>query len=84
VAEWLFDNRFAHFTTGGSTLRIMDQIKCTDLLLRFVHMSDKKDQQKTIDEIKNVLLKFGAGKFSTWLVEPSILCIYLQVTPRLL
>ena len=52
-----------YFITDGYTLRIMDQSKLADLLIRFVRMSDKKDQQKTIHEIKKVLLHFGLTGF---------------------
>lgn len=52
-----------YFITDGFKLKIMDQSKLTDLLIRFVRMSDKKDQQKTIDEIRKVLLNFGLQGF---------------------
>jgi len=42
----------------------MDEAYLIDLLIRFVRMSDKKDQQKTINEIKKILQKFGPQKFS--------------------
>mgnify|MGYP001609289914 FL=1 len=41
----------------------MDKLHLTDLLIRFVRMSDKKDQQKTINEIKQILLKLGMAGF---------------------
>ncbi len=53
-----------YFITDGFILRVMDQAKLNDLLIRFVRMSDKKDQQKTIDEIKNVLLRLGSQGFN--------------------
>ena len=34
-----------------------------DLLIKFVRMSDKKTQQKTIDEIKAILRTFGEEGF---------------------
>ncbi len=52
-----------YFITDGFKLRIMDQSRLTDLLIRFVRMSDKKDQQKTINEIKKVLLNIGLSDF---------------------
>ena len=48
-----------YFITDGYKLRIMEQSKLTDLLIRFVRMSNKKDQQKTINENKKVLIHFG-------------------------
>jgi hypothetical protein len=41
----------------------MDESSLTDLLIRFVRMSDKKDQQQTIDEIRKILLNFGSEGF---------------------
>lgn len=54
-----------YFITDGFTLRIMDSARLADLLIRFVRMSDKKDQQTTIDEIKKILLKFGSSGFKS-------------------
>ena len=52
-----------YFITDGYKLKVMDQSSLVDLLIRFVRMSDKKDQQKTIYEIKKILLKFGVEGF---------------------
>ena len=52
-----------YFITDGYKLKIMDESKLVDLLIRFVRMSDKKDQQQTIDEIKKILLNFGSKGF---------------------
>ncbi|MEK6882292.1 MAG: hypothetical protein AABY22_21920, partial [Nanoarchaeota archaeon] len=52
-----------YFITDGYKLKIMDESHLTHLLIRFVRMSDKKAQQKTIDEIKNILRKFGEKGF---------------------
>ena len=41
----------------------MDESKLIDLLIKFVKMSDKKDQQETINEIKKILVNFGLGGF---------------------
>ena len=48
-----------YFITDGYKLKIMDKTMLSDLLIRFVRMSDKKDQQKTINEIKKILAIFG-------------------------
>ncbi|MBS3091461.1 hypothetical protein J4217_03385 [Candidatus Pacearchaeota archaeon] len=53
-----------YFITDGYKLKVMDSNQLSELLIRFVRMSDKKDQQKTIDEIKNVLRKVGKERFS--------------------
>jgi hypothetical protein len=52
-----------YFITDGTKLKCIDQETLVDLLLRFVRMSDKKHQQKTIEEIKQVLKTIGAGGF---------------------
>ena|SRR3989344_3802615 len=55
IKEIKYDSFRFYFITDGFKLRIMDQSKLTDLLIRFVRMSDKKDQQKTINEIKSTM-----------------------------
>ena len=52
-----------YFITDGYKLKIMDESKLVDLLIRFVRMSDKKDQQQTIDKIRKILLNFGSKGF---------------------
>lgn len=52
-----------YFITDGYKLKLMDESNLIDLLIRFVRMSDKKDQQKVIDEIKEILRKFGREGF---------------------
>ena len=52
-----------YFITDGFRLKMMDEESLVDLLLRFVRMSDKKHQQQTIDEIRNVLRKVGPKGF---------------------
>ena len=52
-----------YFITDGYRLKVMDKEKLIDLLIRFVRMSDKKYQQETINEIKNILLNLGVDGF---------------------
>lgn len=52
-----------YFITNGYQIRVLSMKKLKNLLIKFVRMSDKKSQQKTIDEIKNVLRKFGEEGF---------------------
>ena len=52
-----------YFITDGFKLKMLDEKGLTDLLLRFVRMSDKKHQQQTINEIKEVLRKVGPYGF---------------------
>ena len=52
-----------YFITDGYKLKLLDEESLTGLLIKFVRMSDKKDQQKTINEIKDVLRKVGKQGF---------------------
>ena len=42
----------------------MNESKLVDLLIRFVRMSDKKEQQETIKEIRKILINFGPEGFN--------------------
>ena len=53
-----------YFVTDGYKLKIMDESKLVDLLIRFVRMSDKKDQQQTIEEIRKILVNLGPERFN--------------------
>lgn len=44
-----------YFILEGDRLKVFSKELLTDLLIKFVRMSDKKDQQKVIEEIKHVL-----------------------------
>lgn len=48
-----------YFITDGFKIKMLQKEELEDLLIKFVGMSDKKNQQKVIDEIKYVLRKFG-------------------------
>ncbi len=52
-----------YFITDGYKLKLLDKEKLTDLLIRFVRMSNKDYQQQTINEIKKVLMHFGSEGF---------------------
>ena len=52
-----------YFITDGHKLKLFDEQNLTELLIRFVRMSDKKNQQKTINEIKKILVYFGPKGF---------------------
>lgn len=52
-----------YFITDGFKLKVLNIDELGDLLIRFVRMSDKKDQQKVINEIKEVLNKIGREGF---------------------
>jgi hypothetical protein len=48
-----------YFLVDGYKIKILDDNELVDLLIKFVNMSDKRDQQETIDKIKNFLRIFG-------------------------
>ena len=48
-----------YFIVDGQKIKAVDEEELTDLLLRFVRMSDKKHQQQTIDEIRLILRTIG-------------------------
>jgi len=52
-----------YFITNGYQLRILDSDGLKELIIKFVRMSNKKEQQKTIEEIKKILRKVGDSGF---------------------
>ena len=52
-----------YFIAEGNKLNILSKEELTDLLMKFVRMSDKKSQQKTINEIRQILIKLGPHGF---------------------
>lgn len=52
-----------YFVSDGHKLHLMNEEHLVDLLINFVRMSDKNDQQKVIGEIKEVLRYFGPEGF---------------------
>ena len=48
-----------YFITDGNMLKFASEDELANLLIKFVRMSEKKDQQKVIGEIKAVLKSFG-------------------------
>ena len=52
-----------YFVTDGHKLKFFDEENLTDILIRFVRMSNQKYQQKTINEIKEVLINLGLEGF---------------------
>jgi hypothetical protein len=52
-----------YFITKGHKLKILKAEELKDLLIKFVRMSNKKDQQKTINEIKIILRILGDEGF---------------------
>jgi hypothetical protein len=64
IKELKYKNFRFYFITDGFKLKIMDESKLVDLLIRFVKMSYKRNQQETINEIKKILLNFGTDGFN--------------------
>ena len=63
IKELKYKNFRFYFITDGYKLKVLDESNLVDLLIRFVRMSDKKDQQQTINEIKKILLNLGSKGF---------------------
>ena len=63
IKELKYKNFRFYFITDGYKLKCLGQKELTDLLLKFVRMSDKNKQQKTINEIKHVLITIGKDGF---------------------
>lgn len=53
-----------YFITDGHKLKFFNEQSLTDMLITFVRMSDKNDQQQTINEIRNILTKIGPEGFT--------------------
>lgn len=53
-----------YFITDGYKLKFLSNSELNNLVIKFVKMSDKKDQQKIIDEIKYVLRTLGGEGFN--------------------
>lgn len=63
IKELKYKNFRFYFITTGYQLRILSIEKLRNLLIKFVRISDKKSQQKVIEEIKDILRKFGEKGF---------------------
>lgn len=63
IKELKYNSFRFYFLTDGFKIRCLDDKNLAELLIRFVRMSNKKDQQKIIGEIKKILQTIGAGGF---------------------
>ncbi len=63
IKEIKYEGFRFYFITEGHALRYASEKELVDLLLRFIRMSDKKHQQKTIEEIKHILRTIGPEGF---------------------
>ena len=48
-----------YFLVDKNKIKLLDSDKLIDLLIKFIAMSDKKNQQKVINQIKDFLKTFG-------------------------
>lgn len=63
IKEIKHKNYRFYFISDGFKIKMLQTEELKDLLIKFVRMSDKKTQQKVIDEIKSILRKFGEEGF---------------------
>jgi hypothetical protein len=59
IKELKYSSFRFYFITDNYKVQFLLKEELTDLLIKFVRMSDKKNQQQTIDEIKIIILKLG-------------------------
>lgn len=52
-----------YFITDGFKIKMFQKEELNDLLIKFIRMSDKKEQQKVIDDIKRILKNLGEEGF---------------------
>jgi len=55
-----------YFITDGFKLKILDVLELEDLIIKFVRMSNKKEQQSVINEIKLILRQIGGSGFLSY------------------
>ncbi len=63
IKEVKYEKYRFYFVTDGFKIKFFKLEELKDLIIRFVRMSDKKDQQKVIEEIKYVLKNIGPEGF---------------------
>lgn len=63
IKELKYEKFRFYFITNGFEVKFLKIEDLHNLIIKFIKMSDKKSQQKTIDEIKDILRKFGETGF---------------------
>ena len=63
IKELKYGSYRFYFITDGFKIKMLKKEELNDLLIKFVRMSGKKDQQKVIDSIKAVLRNLGEQGF---------------------
>lgn len=63
IKELRYEKYRFYFITDGYTLKILKTSELKDLIIKFVRMSEKKNQQVVIEEIKTVIRSLGEEGF---------------------
>ena len=63
IKELRYNSFRFYFIIDEYKIRIFSKEELSNFLIKFVRMSDKKSQQKVINEIKNILRQFGPQEF---------------------
>ena len=63
VKELKYEKFRFYFLVEGKDLRFLSKKELKNYLIKFIRMSNKKSQQKTINEIKEILTKIGSKGF---------------------
>ncbi len=69
IKEIKYRNFRFYFFADGYKLKFFSVEELTDMLLRFVRMSDKKHQNEIIEQIREILIKIGPGGLSNLLLS---------------
>ena len=63
IKELRYEKFRFYFLTDGYKLKFFKLEDLKDLVIKFVRMSEKKDQQKVIEEIKRIIRILGEKEF---------------------
>jgi len=63
IKEIRYESFRFYFITDDYKLKLIEKNELQDILIKFVRMSDKNEQQKVINEIKEILRKLGGEGF---------------------
>ncbi len=64
IKEIRYENFRFYFLVQGHLLKVLGIDDLKELIIKFVRMSNKKEQQKTIEEIKHILRSLGEKGFN--------------------
>lgn len=64
IKELKYNSFRFYYITDKFKIKLLDINELNNLLIKFVRFSNKKNQQKVIDEIKRVLRSFGSEGFN--------------------